>query len=314
MEISIIVPTYKRPKDLKECLESFCLQNYPVDKFEVVIVDDSPDKSGFDIYTQLKDGCLNLKYFNQMHKGPAAARNLGVKKSQADIVAFVDDDCVADKNWLTRILQTHKLNPDILAVGGLTLLPNNKVTILVSQFLSSCSIETFVNSKKEVIFFPTCNVSFKKSIFNKYKFNEKFLLPGGEDLEFFWRLVKAGYKFKQDEKTVVTHYRKVTLISFIKQAYIYGRGNFLVQRIHGDHPLLKELNRDKGVRFWISSLQNFIKIPRFSYILGQRLIKEYKITSIPKMFLIYFYFCLHKVFYILGNIMEYMRLLVKQSH
>ena len=173
----------------------------------------------------------------------------------------------------------------------------------MSQLLSTCSIETIVRGKKEIVFFPTCNVSFKRRVLDRYKFDARFPLPGGEDLEFFWRLFKEGNRFIWNKDMDVTHYRNDRLSSFIKQAYIYGRGNLLVQCIHRDHPLLKEL-KTGIISFWTATTVNVIKIPRFSYILGKRLIRENNVKRIDKKFLIYIYFIIHKILYLSGNIIE----------
>jgi len=125
--------------------------------------------------------------------------------------------------------------------------------------------------------------------------------------EYFWRLFKKGYGFLYREDIEVFHNRHTNLHSFLKQAYMYGRGNYLVQDVHKDHPLLKELKTGK-VSFWVATLINFIKIPRFSYLLGKRLIKENKIKNIYKKLSVYSYFVIHKIFYILGNITEFFRI------
>jgi MoaA/NifB/PqqE/SkfB family radical SAM enzyme len=97
------------------------------------------------------------------------------------------------------------------------------------------------------------------------------------------------------------------LRSFIKQAYFYGRGNLLVQYIHNDQPLLKEL-KTGNLSFYLATLINSIKIPRFGYIIGKRLIQEYNIKNRYKKLSVYSFFILHKVFYILGNIVEFLRI------
>jgi sulfatase maturation enzyme AslB (radical SAM superfamily) len=104
----------------------------------------------------------------------------------------------------------------------------------------------------------------------------------------------------------VIHYRNDTLRSCMGQAYKYGRGNFLVQSLHHDHPLLKELRTEK-FGFWIATLINALKIPRFSYILGTAVIREHKITSLSKKAAVYAIFALHKICYIAGNIVEFFR-------
>lgn len=312
IDISVVVPTCGRKGRLKRCLNSLFNQSYTKEKLELIVVDDRANDKLAKMLEDLKEKHSQIRYVAQSRKGPAAARNLGVRSSLGEIVAFVDDDCVVDKDWVRLMIETHHTHPAIVAVGGDTSSYSQKISLLVSQFLSTGSIETNINGEKETIFFPTCNVSFKKQIFDRYKFNGKFPLPGGEDLEFFWRLFKDGYRFIWNKNIKVIHYRDDTFYSFIKQAYIYGRGNFLVQHIHKDHPLLKELKVGKA-SFWFATLINIIKIPRFSYLLGRKLIQKNNIRNAYRKLCIYSYFFLHKIPYILGNIAEFFRLRRERS-
>ncbi|MBZ9577966.1 glycosyltransferase [Patescibacteria group bacterium] len=307
MELSIIIPAYNRKETLKRCLLSLDEQDYSKDKYEIIIVDDGSSDDIPQMIDALMQKYKNLRYIQQLHKGPACARNLGIKEAKGKIIGFTDDDCTLDRDWVKLMVESHKKNPEIITVGGLTETPYKKTSIMVGQFLSNGAIQTNLNKKKEIIFFPTCNVSFKRRIFDKYTFNERFSLPGGEDLEFFWRLFKHGHRFIWNKNIKVLHYRNDTLNSFIRQACIYGRGNLLTQCVHKDHPLLKELKTGK-FSFWIAILINIIKIPRFSYSLGRRLIKESNVNDIHKKISIYSHFVLHKIFYIAGNVLEFIRI------
>ena len=306
IDISIIIPTYNRKELLKGTLVSLFAQDYSKEMLEIIVVDDGSTDGTVELLGAFKNANSNLRYFVQKHKGPASARNLGIAASFGQIVGFIDDDCVVAGDWARLMTEGHKSNLGIAAIGGRTIAPGEKTPLIVSQFLSTSCCEIYKNGKKEVIFFPTCNVSFKRWSFAKHKFNENFSLPGGEDLEFFWRLFKDGYQFAWNTEIKVIHFRSTSLRSFLKQAYIYGKGNFIVQHMHKDHPFLMEINANKGL-FWLAELLIILKIPRFSYILGKRLIKEKNIKNIFKKFSIFTWFVLHKIFYIAGNISEFFR-------
>lgn len=307
-EISIILPTANGPDVLFWCLESLLNQTYPLEKVELIIVD---DRNNQQLGQSLKEGeCsrfLALKYIPLSHKGPAVARNAGIKNASSEILAFIDDDCVADSDWVKLILETHKLNPDKPVVGGLTYVSECKNMSLVSQFLINHSIGAGLN-KEEISFFPACNVSIKKRIFLEHLFNENFSFPGGEDLEFFWRIFKQGHRFVWNKNIKVVHDRKEGLLVFLKQAYFYGRGGLSTAYFHnGGHPLLQDLKLGK-ISFWSSSLLNLIKIPCSSYLLERRLIKQEKIKSFLRVISIYLLFFLYKLSYLWGNICEFIRL------
>ncbi|MCM8774478.1 MAG: glycosyltransferase [Candidatus Omnitrophica bacterium] len=307
MDISIVIPTYNRREKLKRCLESLFKQEYPKDNFEIIVVDDGSYDGTKEMLRELSLRHSNLRYLFQLHKGPAAARNLGIKEARAEIVGFTDNDCIINNDWVKKMVELHRAEESITAIGGRTLVDTHNIKAVVSQFLSDGAIKTAINGKIETIFFPTCNVSLKKNRLNEI-FNELFTLPAGEDLEFFWRIYKRGGRFIYREDIEIFHRCHDSLRSFLKQAYMYGRGNFLVQYLHNDHPLLKEIWIGNELSFIISTILNFIKIPRFSYLLGRRLIDSGGHFNFYEKFQIYSYFTLHKIMYLIGNIMEYLRL------
>lgn len=306
MDISIIVPTHKRNELLKQCLDSILRQDYHQDRYEVIVVMDGKYDLAEEMLEKLTHRYRNLRYVMQETKGPAAARNLGASLAKGEILGFTDDDCVLCKDWIKNTVNAHR-NNNVLAIGGLTVVNNYKVNAAVSQFLANGAIKCKMNGKEEVIFFPTCNISYKKHLLEKERFDELFPLPAGEDLEYFWRLFKKGHKFLYREEIRVLHSRQTSLRSFLRQAYMYGRGNYLVKHIHKDHPLLKEIKTGK-FSFWAATLLNIMKIPRFSYLLGRKLIKENNIKTIYRKLSVYSYFAIHKIFYLLGNIAEFIKI------
>lgn len=304
MDISIIVPTYKRYDLLKQCLDSILQQDYPQDRYEVIVVMDGKYDIAEGRLKNLTHKYKNLRYIVQEAKGPAAARNLGASLAKGEILGFTDDDCILSKDWIRNAVNAHRDNNDIMAIGGVTTVNNHKINVMVSQFLANGAIKSKINGKEETIFFPTCNISYKKHLLEKEKFNELFRLPAGEDLEYFWRLFKKGHRFLYREDMEVLHSRQTNLHSFLRQAYMYGRGNYLVQHIHKDHPLLTEIKTQNNISFFLGLIINFIKIPRFSYLLGRRLIHSKNNFSLYEKFQIYLYFAIHKIMYLIGNAIE----------
>lgn len=311
MNISIVVPTYNRKEKLKVCLESLFRQDYPQENFEIIVVDDGSSDGTKEMVADLSKKRPNLKFVSQLHRGPAAARNLGIKEAGAEIVGFTDNDCILKDDWARKMVETHGSDEYAIAIGGWTRTDVHNIKAAVSQFLSDGAIRTDINGRTEIVFFPTCNVSLKK---NKIKegFNEFFPLPAGEDLEFFWRIYKKKHRLVYKKEIEILHDCHVGIKSFLKQAYMYGRGNLLVQYLHKDHPLLKEIKIKTPIHFIAGLLINFIKIPRFSCLLGSRLINSYRHFNLYEKFRVYLYFILHKIMYLIGNSVEYIRL-VKMS-
>ena len=304
MDISVIIPTYNRREKLRDCLDSLFRQDHPQGRFEIIVVDDGSTDGTSEMLKTLAQTYPFLRYFLQPHRGPAAARNLGIAQARAEVIGFTDNDCIVKEDWVRKMVEAHRSEEGQAVIGGLTRVDRRNIKAAVSQSLSDGAIAAAVDGLKEVIFFPTCNVSFKKRCLENEKFNESFSLPAGEDLEICWRLFKKGYGFAYRPDIEIRHNCHPHFRSFLKQAYRYGRGNCLVQHIHRDHPLLKEIKTKNNISFLLGTAVNFIKIPRFAWMLGRRLIRSGDPFTFFERFQIYGYLALHKMVYLGGNLVE----------
>ncbi len=121
MKISVVIPTYKRPLLLMECLTALARQHFDRSSFEVLVVSDGPDKFARQLVASWEHtGLLDVTYLPlECHKGPAAARNAGWKLASGELVAFTDDDCVPDEHWLERLWDAHQEYPQAAFAGRL---------------------------------------------------------------------------------------------------------------------------------------------------------------------------------------------------
>ena len=102
--ISVIIPFYNQEDHFEECLNSITHQTYS--NLEIIIINDGSDKKYDEILTKLQKNHLDkIKIFKQENKGVSAARNLGIKKSRGEYIAFIDSDDI----WLPNKLE-HQIN------------------------------------------------------------------------------------------------------------------------------------------------------------------------------------------------------------
>ncbi|MDR7372310.1 glycosyltransferase [Flavobacterium aquidurense] len=118
MKFSLIICTYMRPKPLLQLLQSVCEQSVFPD--EILIIDGSTDMLTEQI---LKDNPFqNLSYFlvSKEKRGLTKQRNFGISKvfQDAEIVCFLDDDTVLEKDYFEQLLNTYRVYPEALGVGG----------------------------------------------------------------------------------------------------------------------------------------------------------------------------------------------------
>lgn len=206
--ISIVIATFNRGNVLNNNLATFVKQNYPPKDFELIVVDDgSTDETKSNIEAlKAEFPKNNIIYLCQDNRGPAVARNSGVDKAKGKIIALSDDDCRADNDWLSQINNSYLENPSIIGVGGVTLSNKDKITPFTSQ------IE---NSHPQS--FLTCNVSYKKDIFQKIGgFAKVFPFPSNEDSDLAWRMEKEGEIIHNPKMKIVHPPRPVSFWKIIK--------------------------------------------------------------------------------------------------
>jgi glycosyltransferase involved in cell wall biosynthesis len=117
LSISIVVITLNRAEWLEHTLYSLTKQTRQPD--EVIVVDNGSQDNTKDVVSSFANR-LNVKYVSEETRGIPYARNTGVRNATGDIIAFIDDDCVADENWLKYIQIPFVKDPNIGSVGGET--------------------------------------------------------------------------------------------------------------------------------------------------------------------------------------------------
>jgi glycosyltransferase involved in cell wall biosynthesis len=104
MKISIIIPTYNEEKVLVDCIKSLGNQTYK--DFEIIVVDDGSTDGTIKVLSELKTNNLKLKTIQSSHLGAGAARNMGAKHAEGDILVFVDADMTFDKAFLVNLTKS----------------------------------------------------------------------------------------------------------------------------------------------------------------------------------------------------------------
>jgi glycosyltransferase involved in cell wall biosynthesis len=241
---SIIIPTYNRKALLLKCLEAAARLETDSLPYEILVVDDGGSdgtERAVNEFTQASP--VPLRYLRQQNRGPAAARNLGAGAARGDIIAFLDDDCVPDKNWLREIVKGFS-GENIAGVGGRTVSPHAD-----SRISRYCEERKIIGApimvKGEVAFLITSNAAFRSDVFRRSGgFSPIYLKPGGEDVEICLRLLTEGHRFAYVPEAIVHHYHKQNFDALCKTFVNYGIGCSGTAFLHSDdpvkHPLLSE--------------------------------------------------------------------------
>lgn len=251
IELSIAVCTYNRADVLPKCLESLADQTTDAELFEVLIVDNN---STNDTKRITEDFCKkhnNFKYILEEKQGHSQARNRAIAEAKGKYLAYIDDDAIANKDWAKSILDCFaKTDADVVG-GPVEPFIDSEKNYNIESHKFDCG-----NERKRMVppkfdfGFSTCNVCFKKSLFDEVGlFSEDFgivngKLQMGEDSEMGYRLLKAGKKFYYEPNMKVRHKLRLKELEFIgslKRSYNVGAG--IGKIIKNDISSIKKLKK-----------------------------------------------------------------------
>jgi GT2 family glycosyltransferase len=165
-----------------------------------------------------------VRCVRQANAGPAAARNRGVAESGADFLAFTDDDCRPDRDWLVALAGAHAGEEDRLVGGRVVNALEDDVFAAASQSLSTYLTDHFTAQGGARPFFTSNNLACSRARFDALGgFDAGFAFASEDrDLSLRWRA--AGGALRYAPEAVVRHHHAMTLAGFWRQQKSYGRG------------------------------------------------------------------------------------------
>ncbi len=231
VNFSIIVPTYGRPGQLATCLQFLACLDYPLDRFEVIVVDDGSQRPPESVVLAFRDQ-FNVTLLTQPHAGPAAARNTGAARAKGKFLAFTDDDCAPAPNWLQTLAARFTQVPDG-AIGGRTFnaLPANPYSA-ASQLLIDYLYAYYNADPDRASFLTSNNMALPAGHFRAIGgFDSTFPRAAAEDRELCDRWLHHGYHLIYAPEARVYHAHALTFGTFWRQHFNYGRGAFYFHEI-----------------------------------------------------------------------------------
>ena len=219
MKTSVVVITRNSEFYIRDLLDSLIAQ---IKKPREVIVTDAESTDN----TQKIIREYSKKYkFIKLYVAPgtrAEGRNYGVSKAKGDIVAFIDADAMANPFWIQEIEKSLE-NADVMA--------GREIRFGFSGFSKLPRVGML--HKGVDITYPSVNLAYKKSVFDKIKGFDPWFKEA-EELDLNYRAVDSGYKLIFNEKAIVYHRTREDSYSFIKQSFWYGFGRKELTLKHGD--------------------------------------------------------------------------------
>lgn len=234
MKYSIIVPVYNRPDEVDELLASLCNQKGAEELgVEVLIVEDGSQEPCKDVVSRYTER-LDVHYLPKENGGPGPARNYGVEHARGDYVLILDSDVVLPDGYLVAVDNSLRLTP-CDAFGG-----------------PDCAHPDFTDVQKAISysmtsFFTTGGIRGGRKKLDKFyprSFNmgirrETYRLLGGfsrmrfgEDIDFSYRLVEAGFTTRLFTEAWVWHKRRTDFDKFFRQVFNSGIARINLEERH----------------------------------------------------------------------------------
>jgi glycosyltransferase involved in cell wall biosynthesis len=241
--ISFIIPMKNAGKYISRCLEAILVEMMSGD--EIIVVDNGSTDDSVSIAGQFKD--VILLHCPDVTIG--YLRNYGAKRSQGDLLAFIDADCVISPGWRAEVIRNLEAE-GIAATGARYEIPENAVWIekaWFSQKIKKTSPAKYINSG---------NLAVKREVFLKIGgFDEKLIT--GEDAELGWRLNGNGYIIIEDPEVECVHLgNPKTLKDFYRKQKWHALGMMgTFKHSFWDKPLLMT------IAFFVSVSAFFVTLP-----------------------------------------------------
>ncbi|MFC1632010.1 glycosyltransferase [Candidatus Omnitrophota bacterium] len=235
--VSIIVPTLNSEQWIRDCLGSLTNLVFPKESVEILVVDNGSEDRTKDLAKEYK-----AKVLENNNRTISSSRNLGVKNAKGNILAFIDSDCLAPRNWLIEAMALLNGN-NTGAVGAQYKLPKQTTWIERTWHLHIDKGDV----AGEANWLPSCNMIVPKKYFTEVGgFRED--LVTNEDIDFSRRIKATGLKIVADPQLSVVHLRNPKTIKqfFLKELW---RGKGVLQNFLGNLPEVK-LNKAIGYAFF----------------------------------------------------------------
>lgn len=275
-KISAIVCTWNNAQSLEATLESLARQQLPsVIGYEVIVVDNnSTDDTAAVAKRFIARHGERFRYVQELAQGLSFARNRGVAESRAEIVAFIDDDAVAEPTWLAELLSAYEQHPEAACVGGNVALrfpPERKpawYSHKLDAYLSGHDLPPLqARSSKD---FPIgTNISFRKSVLQQLGGFHPLLGARplgriklqGDETQLCLRMLKQGMTIRSHPPARVVH---AVTPNRLRKEYFLGlaKGNGYVQIIldnDGAIGVSTTEQLEKYVRRWFRRWREYLR-------------------------------------------------------
>lgn len=233
IRISVVIPFHNSERYITKCIEELLSQKYPVEHYEIVMVDNNSTDRSAEIVRRY----ARVKLVSEKKQGAYVARNRGVREARGEIIAFTDADCVPSQDWLQEIESAMADSQVGIVIGSHQLARDSFLLSLLEDYEREKNNYIFNSEIKELYYGYARNMAIRKNLFGEIgPFVER---ARGSDVIFVHRCIDrySCAAVRYSPQIQVRHLEIETPGKYFRKVFIYGSSSQRYGQLVGARPL-----------------------------------------------------------------------------
>ncbi|HWP47161.1 MAG TPA: glycosyltransferase [Candidatus Limnocylindrales bacterium] len=243
IDVSIVVPFHNSERYLMECIEGLLSQDYPRERYEIVMVDNNSTDASVRIVKRYP----RVRLISEGRRGAYAARNRGVREAKGKIIAFTDSDCVPFKDWLQGIKEA-MAHPEVgIVIGSLRFARDSFLLSLLADYENEKDHYVFTSKIKELYYGYAGNMAIRKELFAEIgPFVER--IRGSDTIFIHQCMAKYSCEVVHYSPQIRVRHLEIDGVGkHFQKVFIYGKSSQKYRKIVAARPLTQ---RERFLVFW----------------------------------------------------------------
>lgn len=226
-KFSVIVPAHNAESTITFCINALQQQTNVPDEYEIIIVNDGSTDS-----TAALAQARGVRVISQQKKGPANARNVGIRTARGSIVCFTDADCQPTPTWLSQIVAPLLASPEVAGCKGAYCCRQKELFARFVQIEYEDKYDVLENHQY-ITFMDFYSAAYRRQILlDMDGFDEQFTAANSEDRELSYRLAECGHKMVFQRSALVCHFHSDSFGKYALKKIYNGYWTSLAVRHH----------------------------------------------------------------------------------
>ena len=235
--VSVLIPTYNEENYIENTIDTLLKNNYPKNLFEIIVIDGGSTDSTVSKVSNVIENNNNIKIYKNLNKIQSYGLNIGIEKSNGDIIIRADAHAIYDKNYISESVKLLLCNNDYQNVGPFQKsygdnIVSNSIAMGMNTIFGMGNAkyrlsENYLENVKSV----WLGAWWKKSLLKLNGFDETLKIS--EDFDINYRLRKIGGQIVASNKIKATYIVRKSLVKLFSQFFKYG---FWKAKFLNDHP------------------------------------------------------------------------------